>query len=67
MPCSCNSPLNWRDCEHDATRRCFVCDAALCDACARPVLTSEGWVVICGCGARLCAHALQVASARAAV
>ncbi len=62
---TCTCTLGWRACVDAAERRCYVCGAALCSACARTVVTRDGTVTICGCGARMCAYALSVAAARA--
>lgn len=63
MPCQCDSELNFRPCEHAVVCRCFVCDAMLCEACSRLVLTKSGWVRICGC-VKVCSYALAVAERR---
>ncbi len=46
-------------CEIKATRHCFVCGAALCEACAVPQPYEGAWVTVCGCGQELCLYALR--------
>ncbi len=45
-------------CELPATRHCYVCGAALCEACARPGAYQGSYVTVCGCDQVLCLYAL---------
>lgn len=57
---TCTCTEGFEPCEITAERRCFICDAPLCAACARAVYTKGGLVYVCSCGANVCFYALRL-------
>ncbi len=57
-PTTCTCTEGALPCELPAERRCYVCEASICEACSQRILLKGGWVNVCRCGP-LCIYALR--------
>jgi hypothetical protein len=54
----CTCVEGWEPCALPTSYHCYVCGAALCEACGNPQLFEGAWVRVCGCGQKACFYAL---------